>query len=103
MPEAQMVCTRCGSFGKPKRHTPGSFPVELLLFLLFIIPGIIDGLWRLSARKLVCSVCMADALVPVDSPIGKSVIAQTVMFHCQACGAQIHWRFCSACGTATGH
>jgi hypothetical protein len=101
MSKAQMVCTRCGTVGLPKRHTPGSFGVELLPFLLFIIPGIVYGVWRLSARTWVCGVCMADVLVPVDSPMGKAVIAQTVMFHCQACGAQIHWRFCSACGAAT--
>jgi p-aminobenzoyl-glutamate transporter AbgT len=73
MPESQMICTRCGTIGWPKRYTPGSFGVELLLFLLFIIPGLIYGVWRLAARKWVCATCMADALVPIDSPTGRAL------------------------------
>ena len=91
---SEMVCTRCGSIGRPKRHTPGSFVIELLLFLLiiggivlgssygFIIPGVfvvlflIYGSWRLTARKWICRVCRAEALVPVDSPVGQLMAAR---------------------------
>jgi hypothetical protein len=89
-----MVCTRCGSIGREKRHTPGSFVIELLLFLFiiaslivsstfgFIIPGLliilflIYGIWRLTARKWVCRVCLAESLVPFDSPVGQSMAAR---------------------------
>lgn len=74
MPTVQMVCTRCGTIGFPKRHTPGSFAVELILFLFFIVPGLIYGAWRLTARKWVCAACTADALVPIDSPTGRAII-----------------------------
>ena len=48
MPQFQMVCTRCGTIGRPKRYTPGTFGMELLLFLFFIIPGLIYGIWRIE-------------------------------------------------------
>jgi hypothetical protein len=76
MPKSAMICTRCGTIGAPKRYTPGSFGVELLLFLFLIVPGVIYGVWRLAARKWVCATCMADALVPIDSPRGRALAHQ---------------------------
>lgn len=91
---SEMVCTRCGSIARPKRHTPGSLLIELLLLLFiiaslilsptygFIIPSLffilllIYGIWRLTARKWVCRVCVAEALVPIDSPVGQSMAAR---------------------------
>jgi hypothetical protein len=66
-----MICTRCGTIGWPQRHTPRSFGLELLLFLLFVIPCLVYGVWRLAARRWVCAACVADALVPIDSPTGR--------------------------------
>jgi hypothetical protein len=77
MSETQKICTRCGTIGWPKRYTPGSFAIELLLFLFFIIPGVIYGVWRLTARKWVCAACLADALVPIDSPTGRALVLQS--------------------------
>jgi hypothetical protein len=71
-----MVCTRCGTVGKPERRVPGSGLAEFLLFLLFLIPGLIYRSYRKSATKDVCSACSADALVPVDSPAGRALIAK---------------------------
>jgi len=106
MPQFQMVCTRCGTIGWPKRYTPGNFATELLLFLFFIIPGLIYGVWRLAARKDVCPACLSDALVPIDSPAGRALASriqpQTVGPFCGGCGAPVQGRFCASCGTATG-
>jgi len=71
----QVVCTSCGTIGQTKRLTPGSFWVELALFLFLIIPGVIYGIWHLAGRKLVCAVCGSANLVPIDTPIGKSIAA----------------------------
>jgi hypothetical protein len=72
-----MVCTHCGTIGWPKRYTPGSFGTELLLFLFFIIPGLIYGIWRIAARKDVCAACLSDALVPIGSPAGRAMTSRT--------------------------
>jgi len=108
MRTAQMVCTRCGTIGWPKRHVPGTFVTELLLFLFFIVPGLIYGIWRLAATKNVCAACLADALVPLDSTTGRAIAnrAQPAMHtsgsFCGDCGAKVEGRFCAVCGAATG-
>jgi len=104
MPKAQMICTQCGTIGWPKHYTPGSFGMELFLFLFLIIPGLIYGVWRLAARKWVCAACMADALVPIDSPKGRALADRTQpqagASFCSACGAPVQGKFCGSCGTA---
>lgn len=67
MAKAPVVCTNCGSEGTPKTVTPGSVFIELVLWLCFLIPGIIYSLWRLNKRHAVCSVCGSAAVVPANS------------------------------------
>lgn len=43
-------CPRCGFDGYTKTVTPGSFAMELFLWLLFLLPGFIYSIWRLTAR-----------------------------------------------------
>lgn len=70
-----MVCTRCGSiFQKPKRHLPGTFLMELFLFLLFVLPGLVYGVWRLMAAKMVCPACGSEQIVPETTPVGRQII-----------------------------
>jgi len=106
MAQSQMVCTRCGTIGWPKRYTPGTFGMELLLFLFFIIPGLIYGIWRIAARKDVCAACLSDALVPIGSPAGRALAGriqpQAGGSFCAACGAPVRGRFCASCGAAMG-
>ncbi|HMJ88465.1 MAG TPA: hypothetical protein VK530_01545, partial [Candidatus Acidoferrum sp.] len=54
----------------------GSIAIELVLWLLFCLPGIIYSVWRLTARKKVCPVCNSDALVPENSPRGRQLLAE---------------------------
>jgi len=68
-----MICTQCGTEGPTRQHTPGSFAVELLLFLFFIIPGVVYGIWRLAARKQVCRICGSPNVVPVETPMGRKL------------------------------
>lgn len=72
-----MVCTLCGHYGKPVKNTPGSGLVELFLWILFIIPGVLYSCWRISARKDVCKKCASPELVPADTPRGKKILETT--------------------------
>ena len=72
----QMVCTSCGTIGAPKTITRGSILIEIVLWLCFIIPGLIYSIWRHTTRRNGCRSCGADTLVPVNSPIGKKLIAE---------------------------
>jgi hypothetical protein len=39
--KATHICATCGSVMTPKTHTPGNILVELILWLMLLIPGII--------------------------------------------------------------
>ena len=71
---SEQVCTRCASTGNTRTATPGSFVIELLLWLFFIVPGLMYSVWRITSRKEVCGACGSDQLVPADSPRGRQLI-----------------------------
>jgi len=70
----EMLCTTCGSQGIPSRAVRGSFLVEIILWLFFLLPGIIYTLWRLNSRSLLCPKCHNSTMIPVDSPIAQKIL-----------------------------
>lgn len=72
------VCTNCFYVGNGVKHTPGSFLIELVLWLCFFVPGIIYSIWRLSARTEVCPLCGAADMIPAGSPRGVALIEANV-------------------------
>jgi len=75
MQSNELMCTTCGSVGIPKKRIPGLFVVELLLWLLFIVPGLAYMLWRLSNKKNVCPNCGAENMIPLDSPVAQKILS----------------------------
>ena len=74
----EMICTNCGHQGKPKLIIKGSAGLEILLWLFFIIPGLIYSLWRSlspSAKQLICRKCKAPNMIPLDSPLAQKILA----------------------------
>ncbi len=69
-----IVCPACGYIGLPKRDVKGNGGVELILWLCFLIPGIIYSLWRSGSRYNACPVCGSTTLVPIDSPNGAKLL-----------------------------
>lgn len=66
-----MICPTCGSVGKPKTITRGSFLIEIVLWLFFFVPGIIYSLWRLTTRdKSGCRSCSNVGMIPLNTPQG---------------------------------
>lgn len=63
-----LYCPSCGTVSNGQRHVPGSIAVEIILWLCFLVPGIIYSIWRLSAAKKACTACKAVGLIPVSSP-----------------------------------
>jgi hypothetical protein len=70
------VCKACGSVGEPKKFTPGSFLIEVVLWLCMFVPGLIYSLWRLKGKREVCKTCGSADLVPLDSPMGARLAAE---------------------------
>ncbi|HEU0080601.1 MAG TPA: hypothetical protein VFQ72_01060 [Candidatus Paceibacterota bacterium] len=72
-----LICTQCGHVGKPVYATKGSFGIEMLLWLFFLVPGLIYSIWRLSSKTNVCEQCKSPSLIPVTSPNAKSIFEST--------------------------
>lgn len=65
----EMFCKRCGTVAKPKREFKGSIFIEIVLWVCFVIPGLIYSLWRMSSSVQVCPKCKSSELIPTDSPV----------------------------------
>lgn len=70
----EFVCERCHHVGTAKSTVAGNGAIELLLWLTFIIPGVIYSFWRLSNRYSICKKCGAKDLIPVDTPRGNDIV-----------------------------
>jgi hypothetical protein len=69
------ICERCGQTGTGKRVAPGSFAVEVVLWLLFCAPGLVYTTWRIFSARRLCGAC-AGELVPLESPRGQMLAQQ---------------------------
>ena len=70
---AKMACKDCGAVGETETETKGHLFIELVLWLCFIIPGLIYSIWRHTNRRELCGVCGSDKVVPMASPIGQQL------------------------------
>ena len=75
----KLVCTQCGYVGKPKGAIKGNGAIEIILWLFFIIPGLIYSIWRSSSRHKICPQCKSPSLIPIDSPRAKKVMLENGM------------------------
>lgn len=86
----QKACSSCGTVGLPVRYVPGSFLIEVGLFImccivtaiagkggivLFGIP-VIYSVWRLVKAGDACPACKSLAVVPLDTPVGQQIAAR---------------------------
>ena len=72
----EIVCTSCGYVGKPKSITKGSMGVEVILWLCFLVPGLIYSVWRLSSRHDGCPSCSQTSLIPRASPMAQKFLRE---------------------------
>lgn len=69
-------CTQCGTIGARRTYTKGSFLVEVFLWLLLILPGVIYSVWRLASRYRGCPACGAPHMVPAASPVAQAALGR---------------------------
>lgn len=67
------VCPNCRSAIFPVERREGNGVVEVLLWLFFLVPGIIYSIWRASSRKIVCPICAAPNPIPVGTPAAEAI------------------------------
>lgn len=71
-----VVCRHCGHVGPDTKKTPGSFVLELLLWLCFLLPGFIYSIWRHAARHRACEKCGSKEILPADTPMGRKLVKE---------------------------
>lgn len=69
----KLVCRDCGTTAEPKRLAKGSVWIEVILWLCWLIPGLIYSIWSRGSKRNACPVCGSASLVPVTSPVGRSL------------------------------
>lgn len=72
MPDERQYCPRCGWAGEPVTVTPGSYHMEIVLWICFLAPGLLYSLWRLHQRHQACPSCHSSALIPAQSPAARA-------------------------------
>lgn len=71
-----LICKVCGTVQHEKAALPGSGWIELVLWLCYIIPGVIYSIWRRSKRQVACVSCRSREVLDVNTPVGKSLVNQ---------------------------
>ncbi len=70
------VCRSCGALDSAVTEAPGSWRLEVVLWCLLAMPGLVYTAWRFARRRRRCGDCGSADLVPDDSPAGR-LAAQT--------------------------
>lgn len=76
IPKGACICAHCGEVGKPVTRTKGSIWIEILLWLTFLVPGLIYSVWRLTTKYKGCPSCGAANPVPLNTPRGQKLYAE---------------------------
>lgn len=72
----QLICSVCGNVGKAKTPIKGSGLIEIILWLSFILPGLLYTIWRRSGLSPVCTACGSKNLIPLDTPVGLKLLSE---------------------------
>lgn len=73
----EKICSNCGFKGKEKLYTKGNIGLELVLWLIFLLPGFIYSIWRHASRYYGCPQCGAANMLPLDSPLAQKLLRET--------------------------
>lgn len=71
-----MICASCGTPNDGTTEVRGSIGMELVLWLCFLVPGLLYSIWRLTTKRRVCRACHQPSLVPIKSPVGQKLMRE---------------------------
>ncbi len=75
---SDIVCTSCGYVGKPALISKGSIWIEIVLWICFLIPGVIYSIWRMTSKQAGCPSCGQTTVIPIGSPIGQKFVRENL-------------------------
>ena len=65
------ICPVCGYKGKPILKLKGNTYMEIFLWVLLIVPGLVYSIWRHSGACNGCPKCVSDTMIPLCTPLGQ--------------------------------
>lgn len=69
------ICADCGTESDGHSTVRGSILWEIILWLMFFLPGFIYSIWRLTTRRRRCPSCGSERIIASASPRGQQIIA----------------------------
>ena len=72
----EFICRMCSHIGPLELNKKGKRSIEIVLWLLLIVPGLIYSIWRRTGRWFTCPDCGSHHLVPLRSPLGWEALVQ---------------------------
>jgi len=73
----EQLCTQCGTVGFMKQYTKGSMLTEIVLWLFFLLPGLIYSLWRATTNYWGCPQCASPNVIRINSPNAQKFFTET--------------------------
>lgn len=70
------ICTSCGTVAIPETKARGNLLIEIILWLMLIVPGLIYSIWRISSKYDVCPECDTEKPITLKSPRGKKLLEE---------------------------
>ncbi len=61
------ICMECGCQRDPVKAKRGLLVVEIFMWLLYIVPGVIYSIWRRVRKHEICSKCRMPSIVLTSS------------------------------------
>jgi hypothetical protein len=74
IPQYEKICRQCGTLNVGGSALPGHGWIEAVLWLFYLVPGLIYSIWRRSKRQAVCIACGSRDLVQVGTPVGATML-----------------------------
>ncbi|MCX2863732.1 hypothetical protein OOZ63_18035 [Paucibacter sp. PLA-PC-4] len=71
-----MICKQCGTLHDGSHNLPGNGWIEFVLWLAWLVPGLIYSIWRRSKKKPACRSCGNRELIAVESPVGSKLLRE---------------------------
>lgn len=81
MPEESDICAHCGFKGSPVLALGGHIFFEVILWLCYILPGVIYSVWRRARKKEVCPECGHPSMISAYSPRARQMMALANIDH----------------------
>jgi transcription elongation factor Elf1 len=84
-----------------EKKLPGNIYIEILLWLLIIVPGIIYTTWRWTGKRTyICPKCYNDKVVENSHPDAIALRQRKSLVKCKYCAEEIKpdAKMCKHCG-----